>query len=72
MLLRPRTVLSVHHIAPLYTMHDAEKYAPQAQNEYTTAALSCIEKKLYRAQKNAENLQLMLINMGTKCTRLHI
>jgi len=53
-------------------MHDAEKCLPQALNEYTMAALSCIEKKLYRLQKNAKNLQLILINMGTKYTRLLI
>jgi hypothetical protein len=72
MVLRPRTVLSAHQVAPLYTMHDAQKYPPQAQNEYTMAVLSSIEKKLYRIQKKVKNLQLMLINMGTKCTRLHI
>jgi hypothetical protein len=69
---RPRAVLSAHQVAPLYTVHDAEKYPPQAQYEYTTAALSGIEKKLYRVQKKVKNLQLTLINMRTKCTRLRV
>jgi hypothetical protein len=58
MLLRPRTVLSAHQVAPLHTTHDVEKYPPQAQNEYTMAALSCIEKKLYKVQKNAKTCNL--------------
>jgi len=72
MAVRPRAVLSAHQVVPLYTVHDAEKYPPQAQNEYTMAALSSIEKKLYRVQKKVKNLQIMLINTWTKCTRLHI
>jgi hypothetical protein len=68
MAVRARAVLSPHQVAPLYTAHDAEKYPPQAQNEYTMAVLSGIEKKLYRVQKKVKNLQLTLINMRTKCT----
>lgn len=44
-------------------MHDAEKCPPQVQNEYTMAALSSIEKKLYRVQEKMKNLQLTLINV---------
>ena len=72
MAVRPRAVLSAHQVAPLYTVHDQEKFPPQAQNEYKMAALSSIEKKLYRVQKKVKNLQLMLINMKRKCIRFHI
>lgn len=72
MAVRPRAVLSAHQVAPLYTVQDAEKYPPQALNDYAMAAFSSIEKKLYRVQKKVKNLQLTLINVQTKCTTLHI
>jgi hypothetical protein len=70
--LRPRAVLSAHLVAPLYTVHDAEKCPPQAQNEYTMVVLSGIEEKQYKVRKEVKKLQLTLINMQIKCTRLHI
>jgi hypothetical protein len=51
---RPRAVLSAHRVTPLYTVHDAEKYPPQAQYEYTTAALSSIEKKTVQGSEESE------------------
>jgi hypothetical protein len=53
-------------------VHDKGTYPPQAQKEYTMAALSGTKKKLYRVQKTVKNLQLILINMWMKCTRLYI
>jgi hypothetical protein len=72
MAVRPKAVLSAHQAAPLYTVQDAEKYPPQALNDYTMAAFSSIEKKLYRFRKKVKNQQLKLINVQTKCNRLHI